>query len=250
VDPNRVGVGGDSAGGNVAAVVAHEYVAGPRPPLALQVLTYPHVSGDHDPARARHASGGTLNEREMRWFEMHTAGALDPTSTRHVLLGKELTGLPPAIVVTAGHDPLRDEAIVYLDCLRASGVRAEHVHFSDDVHGFFTLDLILDNSSAALAAVADIAADMLDLKELRGTAEISQSRPIARVIRRTDLQVRYLMERMMYQHVQIKRKIVRSMGLPVGRDITALNSQIKQLENQVRQLRRQLDRALSDEPSP
>ena len=143
-----IGVGGDSAGGNVAAVVAQEYTAaGGRHPLALQLLVYPHVSPDDEPARARNASGGTLNEREMRWFEMHVAGAIDPNSTRHAPMAtKDLSGLPPAVVVTAGYDPLRDEAIVYLDRLRAAGVRAEHVHFGDDVHGFFTMDLILDNA--------------------------------------------------------------------------------------------------------
>src|SRR3954452_524562 len=100
VDERRIGVGGDSAGGNVAAVMAHEYTAGQgRPPLALQLLVYPHVSGDDEPARARNASGGTLNEREMRWFEMHVAGAITPGPRRHAPIATaDLSGRPPAVV--------------------------------------------------------------------------------------------------------------------------------------------------------
>jgi acetyl esterase len=129
-DDTRVVVGGDSAGGNVAAVVAQEYSAVPSGrPFALQVLVYPHVSPEDEPARARNASGGTLNTKEMRWFESHVAGCIDPESLRHApLLAADFASLPPAIIVTAGHDPLRDEAIVYLDRLRDAGVRAEHLH--------------------------------------------------------------------------------------------------------------------------
>jgi acetyl esterase len=253
VDERRVGVGGDSAGGNVAAVVAQEYTAaGGRRPLALQLLVYPHVSPDDEPARARNASGGTLNEREMRWFEMHVAGAIDPNSTRHAPMAtKDLSGLPPAIVVTAGYDPLRDEAIVYLDRLRTAGVRAEHVHFGDDVHGFFTMDLILDNAQTAVDAVATIAADLLDLTtEDRDAAFRPRKRiDLRHRVRQQEARVRYLVERIMHQQIRTQRAVIRAMGLPARRDVVALNSQLKRLENQVRQLRRQLDQPTSDDRS-
>ena len=245
VDERRVGVGGDSAGGNVAAVVAQEYTtAGGRHPLALQLLVYPHVSPDDEPARARNASGGTLNEREMRWFEMHVAGAIDPNSTRHAPMAtKDLSGLPPAVVVTAGYDPLRDEAIVYLDRLRTAGVRAEHVHFGDDVHGFFTMDLILDNAHTAVDAVATIAADVLDL-----TLEDRDGSFLARGSASTCVIVcggtkSGSATSSNASSISTSGPSERSSapwGLPAGRDVVALNSQMKRLDNQVRQLRRQL----------
>jgi acetyl esterase len=251
VDRQRVGVGGDSAGGNVAAVVAQEYSADSgRRPLALQVLVYPHVSPDDEPARARNASGGTLNEREMRWFEMHVAGAMNPSSLRHAPITKsDLSGLPPAVVVTAGYDPLRDEAIVYLDRLRAAGVRAEHVHFGDDVHGFFTMDLILDNAESALDTVSNLAADILDVGvEGRGGSFRPANRfELPNRLRRQEVRIRYLVERVVHQHIRAQRAVVRALGLPAARDVVALNSQIKKLDNQVRQLRRQLDDALAED---
>ena len=251
VDQHRVGVGGDSAGGNVAAVVAQEYsAAGGRYPLALQVLVYPHVSAENEPARSRNASGGTLNEREMRWFEMHVAGAIDPSSLRHAPMAtKDLSGLPPAVVVTAGYDPLRDEAIVYMDRLRAAGVRAEHVHFPDDVHGFFTMDLILDNAQPAVDAVADIAADMLQMtaEQRVPSSRTRASSDLRQRLRRQEVRVRYLVERIVHQQIRSQRALIRAMGLPAGRDVVALNSQLKRLENQVRQLRRQLDHVTSDQ---
>src|SRR4051794_28376035 len=253
VDERRIGVGGDSAGGNVAAVMAHEYTeqvaTSGRAPLALQVLVYPHVSPDDEPARARNASGGTLNEREMHWFEMHTAGAIDPNSLRHApIAADDLSMLPAAIVVTAGYDPLRDEAIVYLDRLRAAGVRAEHLHFADDVHGFFTMDLILDNAQPAYDAVAKIAADLLELDpEGRNPSFRARRRTDLRQrLRRQEVRARYLVERLMHQHIRAQRAMIRVLGLPAGRDVVALNSQLKRLENQVRQLRRKLDQVASE----
>ena len=251
VDEHRIGVGGDSAGGNVAAVVAQEYSAGAAwPPLALQVLVYPHVSPEDEPARARNASGGTLNEREMRWFEMHVAGAINPRSMRHAPMAtKDLSGLPPAVVVTAGYDPLRDEAIVYLDRLRAAGVRAEHVHYADDVHGFFTMDLILDNARPAVDAVADIAADVLDLsvEERDASFQPGSRSDLRQRLRRHEVRARYLVEHMAYQQIRTQRAVIRALGLPTARDVVALNSQIKRLDNQVRQLRRQLDHVATED---
>jgi acetyl esterase len=249
VDEHRIGVGGDSAGGNVAAVVAQEYAAAGRPPLALQILVYPHVAAEDEPARARNASGGTLNEREMRWFEMYVAGAIDPRSMRHAPLATEdLSSLPPAVVVTAGYDPLRDEGIVYLDRMRAAGVRAEHVHFPDDVHGFFTMDLILDNAGPAIAAVVDIAADVLDLspEERAGSLVPANRSDLLQRLRRQEVRVRYLVEHLAHQQIRTQRAVIRALGLPTARDVVALNSRIKRLDNQVRQLRRQLDHARSE----
>jgi acetyl esterase len=83
IDTARVGVGGDSAGGNVAAVVAQECAASGGVPLAVQLLVYPSVSVENEPARARNAEGSTLDLAAMRWFETHVAGAIDPDSLRY-----------------------------------------------------------------------------------------------------------------------------------------------------------------------
>ena len=247
VDPTRVGVAGDSAGGNIAAVVAQEYTAlGAGVPLAVQLLVYPAVSGE-EPARARNSAGGTLDDRALQWFEMHVAGAMDPDSTRYApLVTPDLSGLPPAVVVTAGWDPLRDEAIVYLDRLRAAGVRAEHLHYPDEVHGFFTMDLMLDNARDAMERVSDAVADILGLAEehrTRGPLTPGQLRRlrIERRRRTVETAINYSIERMGHTQRRWQRTMIRAMGLPSGSDVQTLNSQVKRLENQVRVLRRQLD---------
>ncbi len=248
VDDTRIGVAGDSAGGNIAAVVAQEYTAsGNGRPLAVQLLVYPSVSG-REPARAKNAEGGTLDDRALRWFETHVAGAMDPDSVRYSPLARrDLSGLPPAVIVTAGWDPLRDEAITYLDRLRAAGVRAEHLHYPDEVHGFFTMDLVLDNARDAMAAVSEAVADILDLGAASRTAEPLTPAELFRVRlesrrRRFQTSVDYWVERMNHMQRGWQRSMIRSMGLPSGSDVETLNSQIKRLENQIRTLRRQLDR--------
>jgi acetyl esterase len=249
VDDTRIGVAGDSAGGNIAAVVAQEYTASAdERQLAVQLLVYPSVSGQ-EPARAKNADGGgTLDDRALRWFEMHVAGAMDPDSLRYSPLATpELGDLPPAVIVTAGWDPLRDEAIAYLDRLRAAGVRAEHFHYPDEVHGFFTMDLVLDNARDAMDAVTDAVADIFGLAtERQGVRPL---RPADRFrtqfearLRRVQSSVDYWSERMGHVQRGWQRSMIRSMGLPAGSDVETLNSHIKRLENQMRTLRRQLDR--------
>ena len=251
VDDTRIGVAGDSAGGNIAAVVAQEYAAlNTGKPLAVQLLVYPAVSGE-EPARARNARGGTLDDRALRWFEMHVAGAMDPDSVRYnPLATPELSGLPPAVIVTAGWDPLRDEAIAYFDRLRGAGVRAEHLHYPDEVHGFFTMDLVLDNARDAMDAVAEAVADILALDEAgRTTAPLSPADLVRLRLqqrrRRVQTTVDYSIERMNHLQRRWQRSMIRSMGLPSGSDVETLNSHIRRLENQIRTLRRQLDREVA-----
>jgi acetyl esterase len=244
IDPARIGVGGDSAGGNLAAVAALEH-APDLGPLALQLLVYPAVSAPNEPARLRNAEGGMLDLEALRWFEMHIAGAVDPDSTRHMpLVATDLSGLPPSIVVTAGHDPLRDEGIVYLDRLRAAGVRAEHLHYADDIHGFFSMDLVLANAVDALDATADLAADILGLDEAARPAAGSPNALRADLGRRLQLLhsvLGYGVEQLLHMHFRARRQFVRMLGLPAARDVDALNNRIARLEQQIRSLRRQLE---------
>ena len=121
-------------------------------------------------------------------------------------------------------------------------------HYADDVHGFFTMDLILDNAQPAYDAVAEIAADLLELdaEDRDPSFRASRRTDLRQRLRRQEVQARYLVERIVHQHVRAQRAMIRILGLPAGRDVVALNSQLKRLENQVRQLRRQLDQVASE----
>jgi acetyl esterase len=255
VDDTRIGVGGDSAGGNVAAVVAQEHRDDTRKsPLAVQLLVYPTVSGENEPARARNAEGGPLNPTTVRWFESHVAGAFAPESRRYwPLMTEDLSNLPPAVVVTAGYDPLRDEAIVYLDRLREAGVRADHLHYADDVHGFFTMDLVLPNSSLALDEVADAASDILQLDgAARGITGLSGLdglwAGLAQRQRRARVLLAQVIERGTHAQIRLQRRLIQLSGLPAGRDVEVVNDRIARLELQIRTLRRQLERLAAEPP--
>jgi acetyl esterase len=141
-DPARVGVGGDSAGGNLAAVVsqlsAHD--GGPAP--VLQLLIYPATDmSTRRRSRDLFGEGFFLTDSEMKWFEASYLGAaaktdvvLDPRVSP--LLAEDLSGLAPAIVITAGFDPLRDEGEDYARALRAAGTPTLVRRYDGFIHGF------------------------------------------------------------------------------------------------------------------
>jgi acetyl esterase len=143
-DPARLIVGGDSAGGNLAATVAQACRDGRGPDLAAQLLIYP-VTDMTDPDgkvhRSRHENGEGyfLTQEEMRWFEESYLGDRDPEDPVHSPLYGELAGLPPAVVVTAEFDPLRDEGEAYARAMRAAGVPVEQYRFDGLIHGFFDM---------------------------------------------------------------------------------------------------------------
>jgi acetyl esterase len=138
-DPARVAVAGDSAGGNLAAVVAQlaGRDGGPRP--AAQFLAYPvtDLSTKHASYRL-FAEGFLLTERDMDWFRAHyvpdAATALDPRASP--LLAPDLHGLPPAVVLTCGFDVLRDEGEAYARRLEQAGVRVALRRNAGLIHGF------------------------------------------------------------------------------------------------------------------
>lgn len=139
-DPGRVAVGGDSAGGNLAALVAlRARTEGPGLP-ALQLLIYP-ITNYRDETRSQtlFAEGYFLTKRDLRWFRArYLDGAqLDASDPRvSPLLAEDLAGLPPALVVSGGFDPLRDEDEQYVDAMRAAGVAVDHRQFGSLVHGW------------------------------------------------------------------------------------------------------------------
>jgi acetyl esterase len=137
-DPNRIAVCGDSAGGNLAAGVALR-ARDEGLDLRVQALIYPCLDDRQDeyPSMSKNAEGYFLTAADMAWFWDHFVPEVHRSDPRAVpARADDLSGLPPAIVVTAEYDPLRDEGERYADRLRDAGVPVEVVRYHGVVHGF------------------------------------------------------------------------------------------------------------------
>ncbi|NYJ08326.1 alpha/beta hydrolase fold domain-containing protein [Petropleomorpha daqingensis] len=149
---DRLAVAGDSAGGNLAAVVAQQLHADGTP-VTAQFLIYPAVdSAGEYPSRVENAKGYFLEQPTMDWFYGHYAGGFDDPADPRLspLRAADLSGLAPALVVTAEFDPLRDEGEAYAEALRAAGVPVQQQRYDGMIHGFFDMGPI---SPAAQAAI-------------------------------------------------------------------------------------------------
>jgi acetyl esterase len=157
-DPTRIAVGGDSAGGNLAASVALDLKDDPQRRLAFQLLLYPVTTTKWETASRRTHDGPTLTFEVMRWFEKLLGGAGHEQAHR-LSVGdvEDLRGAAPALVVTAGHDCLKDEGCAYAERLRAAGVAAEHVEYPALPHDFYTMG---DVSPAVSEAARETAAKL------------------------------------------------------------------------------------------
>ena len=156
LDATRLAVGGDSAGGNLAAVVALMARETGRPAIALQVLIYPVTDlGAESTSYGSFADGYMLTRDSMRWFRAHYLGApADGADWRaSPIRAKSLAGLPPALIVTAGFDPLRDEGEAYAARLRDAGVMVDYVCFGGMVHGFAAMGKVLGTAHRAVALI-------------------------------------------------------------------------------------------------
>lgn len=150
----RVAVGGDSAGGNLATVVALHARDHGGPEIAFQLLIYPATDqrGEH-PSVQRNGEGYLLTKKSMDYFQAQylprKEDFLDWRASP--LLAKSLAGLPPACVITAGYDPLLDEGRAYAERLAKEGVEVAYQEYPDMVHGFILFGGVLDTSNAAVA---------------------------------------------------------------------------------------------------
>lgn len=155
-DPARVAVGGCSAGGNLAASVSIDLKNDPGRKLAFQLLLYPGIWPDVETQSRKDLDGPILTKAAIAWFDKCLAVGDHPQAARANIGAKaDVTGTPPALVVTAGYDPLKDEGRDYAARLNAAGVKATHVEYPDLVHDFY---LMGDVSPAITAAAKETAA--------------------------------------------------------------------------------------------
>ena len=151
-DPTRIAVGGDSAGGNLAAVVAQQTRAD-RPPC-LQLLMYPVTDLDRQrPSRRLFGDGFFLSSKDMDWFDDQYGGQRRDDPSRAPLAAADFAGLCPALVVTCGFDPLRDEGELYAQALERAGNRVQAWREPGMLHGFLNM--------AAMSGSAQVALDRL-----------------------------------------------------------------------------------------
>jgi acetyl esterase len=161
-DPSRLAVGGDSAGGNISAVVCQACKQTGEPMPAFQMLIYPATDArQQTESRRLFAEGYFLTRDLMDWFwKAYAPAGTDLTDVRlSPVLAEDLSGLPPAFVLTAGFDPLRDEGRAYADRLIDAGVKTTYVNYPGTIHGFFSLTRFLkqglkanDEAAAVMAA--------------------------------------------------------------------------------------------------
>jgi len=164
VDANRLAVAGDSAGGNLAAVTAllakeHKNT----PAIAFQLLIYPATRLGAARTENSFGRGYFLDARTIEWSkDYYVPAGGDPADPRlSPLEAKDFAGLPPAYIVTAGFDPLRDEAFAYAEKLRAAGVKVMQVDYPSMIHGFFSMRGLIPLASEAIRAAAHAVRDAL-----------------------------------------------------------------------------------------
>jgi acetyl esterase len=143
-DRHRIVVAGDSAGGNLATVTALMARDRGAPALAAQLLIYPVIAADFSTESYRLFGRGYYNPMPaMQWYwDQYVPTLADRTHPYAAPLHGELTGMPPAVLVIAGHDPLRDEALGYATALESAGVSVSRVQIDGGIHGFMSIPIL------------------------------------------------------------------------------------------------------------
>jgi len=157
IDANCIGVGGDSAGGCFAAVVAQQVSKSGGPLPAFQVLIYPVTDGNLNSDSVNELENAyVLPKKRMVWYRDQYAGDFtdfnDPKFSP--LLASDLTGLPETYIVTGGFDPLVDDGADYAKKLTAAGVEVEHRHFPGQVHAFVNMTKVVPDGKKAIEEIA------------------------------------------------------------------------------------------------
>jgi acetyl esterase len=154
LDPAHLAVGGDSAGGNLAAVAALDARDRGGPGLRFQLLIYPAVDLTLELTKRNPCEGMPLAAKTMVWFrDLYLRNAADQRDWRaSPLFARDFRGLPPAYLLTVGFDPLSTEGEAYVAKLREAGVAVEHKHYERLLHGFVTMGRIIADAGPAVDA--------------------------------------------------------------------------------------------------
>jgi acetyl esterase len=158
IDPSKIAVGGDSAGGNLAAVVAQMAQDSRKFSIALQALIYPITNHSREyPSYERNASGYMLTRAALHWFMDNYIP--DPDDRKDwmasPMLRPSLKGLPKALVISAEFDPLADDNEAFAGRLKEAGVETRHICFPGMIHPFFTLGGVIEDTAKAESLVAE-----------------------------------------------------------------------------------------------
>jgi len=152
-DPTRLAVGGDSAGGNLAAAMSLMAADRGGPEIALQLLVYPAVGPELNTVSSNeNAEGYSLTKATMEWYWDHYLNGDEDAANPYAapIQAKSLAGQPPALVITAEFDPLRDEGEAYAERLREAGVEATYTRYDGVIHGFFNMGAVVDKGQQAV----------------------------------------------------------------------------------------------------
>ena len=168
-DPKRIAVGGDSAGGNLATVVAILARNDGFPPLAFQLLVYPCTAPEPEtPSHRKFADGYVLTRNAIVWFYKHyLRSPKDSNDFRFApLLADDLSNLPPALVLVAGYDPLRDEGVDYAKRLIDAGNRVTLANYEGMIHGFYLMGGAVNAAKRAVAQSAQALREAFEVKSV------------------------------------------------------------------------------------
>ena len=161
-DPARLAIGGDSAGGNLAAAACQVAREKGCPDIIFQLLIYPAVDFTADMMAPRSNNVGFgLSDEAIAWMhDCYFNDEFDATDPRaSPAIAKDLSGLPPALIQTAEFDPLHDEGKAYAEALRAAGNTAIHINYPGMIHGFFGMSAVLDKGKAAITQASEALMD-------------------------------------------------------------------------------------------